>query len=544
MSNQAELVGNLETAQQILESIGCVRALTISLMLKYGLYTDILALRVSPNDHLSPLTFRDAYTATRLLQKSAWLPTGIDKKKVAWESFCDSESKCRETNDRFLALSEGRYQPTPAISLHLERARRKISDVLSRFSPYDFLDHCGFGPGSDFSTCGGFTSAYNKLDSLGSVTRECSLFVDFLAQSSSLGRVMSWDIESRSISIERVRGNRVAFVPKDCKTDRCIAVEPRWNVFFQKGLGRVIRRALSYSGIDLNDQGVNQRLAFEGSITDKVATLDLKSASDTVSLELVNYLVPQPWLDILGRLRSSHSLLPSGDWVCLNKWSSMGNGYTFELESLIFYALAGAVCGYREVSVYGDDLVVPSNLAPEVVELLVFCGFSLNSEKSFVTGPFRESCGSDFYNGVLCTPLYWKESLNAKGTLRLVNQITRLALRDGGGHFRDRRYRRVWGYLVHRIPNQKRVFGPTTSSDCIHAPSEKWHRFRRFGWCGWHVRVILTKTTRFRYRNYDAAVLSQFFSPSSDGYAIRDRTRTTLGTVFVPSGYEDIGPWV
>ena len=85
----------------------------------------------------------------------------------------------------------------------------------------------------------------------------------------------------------------------------------------------------------------------------------------------------------------------------------MGNGYTFELETLLFYCLVEAVCGKDgRLSVYGDDIICPSNRAAVVTRLLKFCGFSLNEDKSFSEGFFRESCGGHFYRGVDVKPFY------------------------------------------------------------------------------------------------------------------------------------------
>ena len=48
---------------------------------------------------------------------------------------------------------------------------------------------------------------------------------------------------------------------------------------------------------------------------------------------------------------------------------------------------------------YGDDIVVPQNAALLVIERLRDLGFSTNRDKTFVTGPFRESCGRDWFQG-------------------------------------------------------------------------------------------------------------------------------------------------
>ncbi len=542
-TSSAQPASESQIALRVLEKLDCPRALTVSIMLRYGMGDEIVGLRTAPLDYLSRSDFFRAYQATRLLQKSVWLSTTFDKRKVALESFWAAESSCKDTNNFFKSISNhtASFADCDVRATILE-AKRQIRSILGRFNPYSCLDHCGFGPGADLSTQRGFTSAYNKLATRGTVTREASSLIDFIASNSSLGRLFTWELATKSISIDRVLGNRVAFVPKDCKTDRTIAVEPRWNIFLQKGIGSVLRRALKYNGCNLDSQVRNQELALLGSLDGSYATLDLQSASDSVSSELVRFLLPANWFTMLSKTRSAYFHL-DGKWQLAEKWSSMGNGYTFELESLIFFSICKAVCQEREFSVYGDDLVVPTDLQGRIVRVLSACGFTLNMKKSFVTGPFRESCGADYFNGSLVTPVYWKEKLNDEGTLRLVNQISVLAARFGDSHGRDRRFRAVWKDLVHRLPPRYRFYGPTNISTVIHAPSGEWTKVSKWGWCGWFIRAWLPHSVRFRYYEYDPAILSQFFSPSSDGYCIRDRILWKRGTVFIPSGFIDLGEW-
>jgi hypothetical protein len=88
----------------------------------------------------------------------------------------------------------------------------------------------------------------------------------------------------------------------------------------------------------------------------------------------------------MDRLRCKYGKL-GDELVHYEKYSSMGNGFTFELESLIFWGLARAVVGNNgTVGVYGDDVVIPSKLAPEFIELCQFCGFRVNAKKTHVSG--------------------------------------------------------------------------------------------------------------------------------------------------------------
>jgi hypothetical protein len=232
-------------------------------------------------------------------------------------------------------------------------------------------------------------------------------------------------------------GNKVQCVPKNWKTDRTIAIEPTMNMYVQKGIGNVLRRRLKRVAVDLDDQTTNQRHALEGSILNDRATLDLSMASDTVSTEIVYQLLPPDWLSALEQCRSPMGVLPSGKKIVYRKFSSMGNGYTFELESLIFWALAWAVTFLHDgdmslLGVYGDDLVIDSNVADQLKDVLSYAGFTINDSKSFVKGPFRESCGKHYFNGIDVTPFYIKKPVDSLAELfKLHNRLYRWATRMG-----------------------------------------------------------------------------------------------------------------
>lgn len=216
-------------------------------------------------------------------------------------------------------------------------------------------------------------------------------------------------------------------VPKNADIDRAACKEPEINMFLQRELGSMIRTRLRRVGIDLNDQSKNQRLA-QSALADHSATVDLSSASDMISHQLVFELLPFEWFSALDDLRSSHVILPSNEIHELSMFSSMGNGFTFELESLIFYALTRTVCffsGIRGViSVYGDDIICPSLAVPRLSRVFSWFGFIVNQKKTNHTGLFRESCGSHYYDSKPITPFYIRESVTKMTDLiRLLNRL-------------------------------------------------------------------------------------------------------------------------
>jgi hypothetical protein len=215
---------------------------------------------------------------------------------------------------------------------------------------------------------------------------------------------------------EEVDGNRITTVPKTVETDRTIAIEPLMNVYLQLGVDRIIRQQLRTRwGYDLDDQTKNQVRALVASILGKYVTVDLTAASDLIAMIICMLYLPPLWYDYLCDLRS-----PQGDCdgtkVTYGKISSMGNGYTFALESLIFGALVRAAIRRTRSehfsAVYGDDLIVPTTAYSYLRELLSLSGFRINEDKTFTTGPFRESCGVDVFNGYNVRPVFLKQKLD------------------------------------------------------------------------------------------------------------------------------------
>jgi len=107
----------------------------------------------------------------------------------------------------------------------------------------------------------------------------------------------------------------------------------------------------------------------------------------------------------------------------------MGNGFTFELETLLFVALSAAVAKLipgRDLFVYGDDILIPSAADRDVRAVLEAFGFEVNQEKSFSSGPFRESCGGDFFLGYNVRSCFaTKDMDNSLQWIALHNELVR-----------------------------------------------------------------------------------------------------------------------
>ncbi len=354
-----------------------------------------------------------------LYQKYEPLPLGIDKESVAFSKFLASEVGCKRVNEHFRALASGyhNYREIPGVASIIHRAQRKIASVLGAVPPLSALK-VRLGPGATTNVKRNEASVTHKLGSRLACSESSVGWVDHL-----LGEMPMLSIlhESNGAVPVDIHHGKLQFVPKSAKTYRSIVVEPILNSMVQLGIDGYMRSRLLRHGIDLRDQSLNQRLARLGSLTGDLATLDLSSASDSIATELVAHLLPVDWFCFLQNWRSS-TVSFKGEVIRLEKFSSMGNGFTFPLESLIFYALSWACCDSGEiVSVYGDDIIVPTHRYAQVVSILNYCGFSVNMKKSFVNGPFRESCGRDYLSGIDVRPLYFKDRISCADVFRAYN---------------------------------------------------------------------------------------------------------------------------
>jgi len=217
-------------------------------------------------------------------------------------------------------------------------------------------------------------------------------------------------------AIESVPKARLCLVPKDSRGPRLISCEPAELMFIQQGLMRSLYRTienhhLTRGYVNFISQGTNQLLAKLSSLTGEYATIDLSDASDRVSLNLVERLFPDNWMNCFKACRSDSTILPDGSEVIFNKFAPMGSACCFPVEALVFWAIASAsirkFSGKKSpgVYVYGDDIIVEACVAEAVMKGLESVGLLVNRSKSFVRGLFRESCGGEYHNGYDVTPV-------------------------------------------------------------------------------------------------------------------------------------------
>lgn len=219
-------------------------------------------------------------------------------------------------------------------------------------------------------------------------------------------------------------------VPKSQKTPRIIAKESTANMWCQQivrdYLETNVSRSLLRDCIHFRDQSFNGNAALLASFTGSHWTVDLSDASDRVSLWLVERIFRRniSLLDALHASRSTFCMVETSggkNYIRMKKFAPQGSATTFPLQTIIFAILAISsvihVRGWKvnkktiakaasEVLVFGDDTVVPSDCGNQYVDLLTYCGLTVNYSKTYGTGKFRESCGVEAYDGADVTPAY------------------------------------------------------------------------------------------------------------------------------------------
>lgn len=359
----------------------------------------------------------------------------------------------------------------------LARARSVCRYVLGDFSIEELFDHCRHGPGVSLGVPYGDTGNSRKwLPPWSATERIVPWFIHYLRYDPSLAESL-WGVEASDIDVHDVwkyveiqQSSRLTTVPKNDETDRCIAIEPTLNMFFQQGLGAVIAKRLSSYGIDIHhQQDLHREMAYMSSLTRSHATIDWSSASDCVSVSLLKYLLPPAWFDAVDRARCE-SVLVDGKCIDLPCIATMGNATTFVLETLVFLSLAMATIDpkptrslltncedFKRVSVFGDDCIVPVESAQRFIDACVGVGFIVNEDKTFISEdePFRESCGADFFGGYNVRPIYLKgprsESPSVlKGWLYIMWNVTSKRLKTCLGD-NNYMYTSVLSWLARQI---------------------------------------------------------------------------------------------
>lgn len=460
--------------------VGTPRALAVKLMVEAGEWTELQKLRVEPRFYTCSESYWKDALVTDILRKCD-LPSKVDREAAAIETFLACEKACFITNTRLRRYLPQHLLLEDALDVSvydfIGRWRKNVNCLLGNL-PDSLTPR--FSGGATFADTGFLKTTPDKMSSTPTIysATECLLpFWHETSWSRSLVESRPWQSRPRP-----VRGNIFFTVPKDGTKFRGCAKEASIPISLQLDVGRLVKTRLTRWGIDLyRDQNIHRIAAKRASERDDQATIDMSNASDTVCRVLVQLLLRGDWYELFNSLRATHTRV-QGRWHRLEKFSSMGNGFTFELETLVFAGLARTVIADEggdpdSVRCYGDDLIVPSSHYKSVVAGLQLFGFEPNRKKTFAEGPFRESCGGDYWNGVPVRAHYLENLPNEpQHWISLANGLRRVARADPRHLHRWDVVKSAWLRALDPIPSHiRRCRGPETLGDVvIHDDPERW----------------------------------------------------------------------
>lgn len=402
----------------------------------------------------SPDEFKIRAQFVAMLTKYPYEPDqipGLDPDMKAVMEFLSDEKRNRRLNTVLRGYRVRGLDRHPAIAV----AREWILRVMGKTPDLDrILSGCDFSGGASINVHGNATHFGNKVAKPLSCTPAAleyftlavlkneqlhlhysALARDELAEKqppSQFVCLLDYEelLEYLREKVDYQQDDFLSCVPKKYNRARTIGTPQTANTFLQKGVDVEMRRRLKdRANLDLSYQGENQLMAREGAAANDddipYVTLDVKSASNSVLIEVVRTLYSEDWFNLLNVMRSPGCVLPDGSLHRYELFVSMGNGFCFPLETSIFAALCVAACktcgAPVDFRVYGDDIIVRQDVALVLYEILRSCGFRLNLSKSFIHGPFRESCGANWHGDRDVTPVYWRRAITSRVELHAIH---------------------------------------------------------------------------------------------------------------------------
>ncbi len=327
----------------------------------------------------------------------------------------------------------------------------------------------------------------------------------------------------RQFGFTKVQGGKLFFAPKNAEISRTCCTEANLNLLVQRSIGDFIEdRLVKFFGISLKTQpDWNRELARVGSEYGSFGTIDLVSASDSINLDMLRQALNKGMLKtMIEWSRSEQAVLPDGTCVKLRMVSTMGNGFTFPLQTIIFASAVRAVyqlmdlpsaCPRTQFGVFGDDIVVRREAYDFTCRMLTKLGFEVNVGKSFNSGAFRESCGHDYYRGYNIRGVYVRSLEIPQQVYSLINRLTRWSAFHGIRLNRTLKTLLSW-VRDNRVP-------PSESDDAgIHVPfratipkvdNNYWFKYRSYK----------RRVQRIAYREPDDAV-TPVFNPEGVGVGV------------------------
>jgi len=371
-----------------------------------------------------------------------------ERHQFAISEFLEDNDRCFQYNSSFSLSRMSVF--TQGIFGELQTLLSKVLDHPSGscLNLQAVFQNMRSGPGKS-SDVQGFSSTYAKLcdgpmtfssPAVASAYKACMLstrlsYTTEAVRKSLYGELDNFNSQAHFLSVRKTN-----------EKNRGICTQPSGNMVLQLAtheiLSGVLRQAFD---CDLStQQELNRKLAYYGSLGQKswlthswsFCTADLSRASNFPWV-LVQKLCPELWVKWLKLIRSP-AMVVEGQEVKKHMCSTMGNGFTFSLMTVLLSAIVKVLYRAADLpeydtapngvvtktwAVYGDDIIVDKRVFNALKIVLHDLGFLLNSNKSFSSGFFRESCGADYYDGYPVRPVFVEQLQTQADIYSLLNRL-------------------------------------------------------------------------------------------------------------------------
>lgn len=368
---------------------------------------------------------REALQFLRYLKRFSPVGTDLLDQEV-WEKFSSVERKCGWANRHIFDVKNAITNSTYLSDRHADTLSQRIDESFGIIKGMDYRTrtvrficdraaHYVHDILKDFSLEEGYFS--NGAISDGKKAPVAKVVAAYSKGIHFVNTVTSDQVFSSLVPCTKDVENCCQWltVAKSYKTRRPIAVEECARSYRMQRYRLGLRACLSQAGVDLDDQSINQRYARKGSITRKIASVDLTAASDHNSYGLTKDLFryDRGLFYEMDRLRAKY-LVKDGKKYQLEKFATSGSPLCFEIETIVFYALTLATRDLvaiwlpddqelenAEINTYGDDIIAPSVIVPTLIDVFEMLGLEINPLKTHWSekDPYRESCGEEYAGG-------------------------------------------------------------------------------------------------------------------------------------------------
>lgn len=359
---------------------------------------------------VEPVRYKYRYQALSFLKRHRYqndIYSDRELEEKAIQLFLDTQNRIRDLDLDTLDKHSSNV---------LEIARVYVADVLGPYDDEECRSLCKFGKRASVGIPSRKACEAERWQV--PLTGSLNQIIWFHKEIYGAEPVMNYlraqiDSDPEGSIYQEIESLKLTLVPKTFKALRVIMPNTTIGSYMSYGIGEMIRKRLKRKGYDIRTlQQRHKYLARSASVHSLWATADLSSASDSITGALLKRLLPPDWFEVLDSHRIGKVTLPDGSCIESSTFCTMGIGYTFPLQTLVFLSLLKAIEAYyfprndrRTISVYGDDLIYASRMHDFVQFHFQKFGFVLNVDKTFSTGHFRESCGGDYYHGVDVRPV-------------------------------------------------------------------------------------------------------------------------------------------